>query len=78
MLIVINHFFMFQRESKGTVYFSDDLIDAKQAVEDTLAAYKALLSQLDAQQTQHVLRSIGLKMQELEAQLKMMEDELLE
>ena len=71
-------FCLFQRESKGTVYFSDDLADATEAVKGTLKVYNALLEQLDSQQKQHVLRTIGLKMQELEAQLKMIEDELLE
>ena len=69
---------LFQRESKGTTYFSDDMSDAQEAVNTTLDAYQSLLNELNEQQTQHVLRSIGLKMEELKAQLKMIEDELKE
>ncbi|XP_005096601.1 uncharacterized protein LOC101854564 [Aplysia californica] len=56
------------RESMGTVYFSDDMSDAQAAVSDTLVEYKQLLSQLSADQRQEVLKTIGLRMEELKAQ----------
>ncbi|XP_038064295.1 uncharacterized protein LOC119734802 [Patiria miniata] len=64
------------RESKGSVYFNEDLQDADQAVEETLADFKRLLSQLDDAQRQTVTRSIGLKMEELSAQQQMIRESL--
>ncbi|KAK6171142.1 hypothetical protein SNE40_019395 [Patella caerulea] len=66
------------RESKGTVYFSDDVIDAKSAVEETLTEYQTLLNKISDSQKQQVMRTIGLRMEELKAQLTAMEDELKE
>lgn len=43
--------------------------DAKTAVKDALSQYEDLLSMLSAEQKRNVVASIGLKMEELKAQL---------
>lgn len=58
-----------QRSSAGTVYFNDDMQDAKTAVKDALSRYEDLLSMLSTEQKRNVVASIGLKMEELKAQL---------
>lgn len=68
--------FYFQRESKGTVYFSDDMKEAQQAVEETLTEYKLLLEKLSDKQRQDVVSSLGLRMEELKAQQAAMEEEV--
>lgn len=70
--------FVFQRESQGTVYFSEDLEDAQEAVNGTLIEYKQLLDKLSDTQRQEVISTLGLRMEELKAQQKAIEDELIE
>ncbi|KAK7481035.1 hypothetical protein BaRGS_00027754 [Batillaria attramentaria] len=62
------------RESVGTTYFSDDMSDAQEAVSNTLAAYEALLSELEKDQKDDVVRTIGLRMEELRAQEQAIKD----
>ena len=62
----------------GTVYFSDDMEDAQSAVKDTLDEYNQLLERLSDDQRADVLRTIGLKMQELKAQLQAIHETLQE
>ncbi|XP_045213486.1 uncharacterized protein LOC123564179 [Mercenaria mercenaria] len=64
------------RESHGTVYFSEDLEDAQTAVDETLTEYKQLLDQLSDQQRKEVISTLGLRMEELKAQQRAIEDEL--
>ncbi|XP_033734964.1 uncharacterized protein LOC117323692 [Pecten maximus] len=64
------------RESQGTVYFSDDMSEAQEAVQDTLEEYRSLLSKLDETQKQNVVRTIGLRMEELKAQQAALEESL--
>ncbi|XP_071797890.1 uncharacterized protein [Asterias amurensis] len=64
------------RESMGTVYFNDDLEDADGAVEETLKEYKSLLARLSEEQKQTVMRTIGLRMEELSAQQIMIRESL--
>ena len=52
----------------GTVYFSDDMQDAQNAVSETLKEYSELLSNLSELQKEEVVRTIGLRMEELKAQ----------
>ncbi|XP_033108059.1 uncharacterized protein LOC117109756 [Anneissia japonica] len=65
-------------ESKDTVYFNDDLNDASEAVNETLRTYSTLLDILTEQQKQNVVRSIGLKMEELKAHQSLIIDSLKE
>jgi len=66
------------RESLGTTYFSEDMQDAQTAVKDTLAEYAQLLSQLSDKQKEEVVRTIGLKMEELKAQEMALNEELVD
>ena len=63
-------------EAKGTVYFNEDLQEAKESIEETLAKYKSLLSKLSEEQERNVRRTIGLKMEELKAQEAMILESL--
>ncbi|XP_060571461.1 uncharacterized protein LOC132729669 [Ruditapes philippinarum] len=64
------------RESQDTVYFSEDLEDAQKAVEETLTEYRQLLDKLTDQQRQEIISTIGLRMEELKAQQRAIEDHL--
>ncbi|RUS89726.1 hypothetical protein EGW08_002544 [Elysia chlorotica] len=66
------------RESMETVYFSDDMAEAQEAVTTTLDQYQKLLSQLSESQRQEVLRTIGLRMEELKAQEQALKDAVLD
>lgn len=68
--------FFFQRESMNTVYFSEDMQEAAEAVSQTIQMYEKLLNELDENQKKDVVRTIGLKMAELKAQQSAMEEEL--
>ncbi|GFO38741.1 hypothetical protein PoB_006524600 [Plakobranchus ocellatus] len=64
------------RESMETVYFSEDMAEAQEAVKATLDQYRKLLEQLSEDQRQEVLRTIGLRMEELKAQEQAITDSL--
>lgn len=65
------------RESQGTVYFSDDIEDAQQAIKDTLEQYSNLVQKLTSEQRQKVSATLGLRMEELKAQQAALEEMLL-
>lgn len=58
------------------MYFNEDLQDARTAVEEAVRQYTDLLSRLSETQTQRVVAAIGLKMEELKAQLVAITEEL--
>ena len=60
-----------------TVYFDEDMKDAEDAIKDTLDTYEDLLRQLTEEQKANVTRTIGLKMEELKAQLDMIKETIL-
>ena len=60
-----------------TVYFDEDMKDAEDAIKDTLDTYQDLLKQLTEEQKANVTRTIGLKMEELKAQLDMIKESIL-
>lgn len=60
----------------NTVYFSEDMQEAAEAVSQTIQMYEKLLNELDENQKKDVVRTIGLKMAELKAQQAAMEEEL--
>lgn len=62
------------RSSLGTVYFSEDVLDTQAQVKETLDDYTDLLSRLNEKQKRTVIQSIGLKMEELKAQMSLLED----
>ena len=78
LVLNISPFFFFQRESKDTVYFSEDLEDAQEAVTETLTEYKQLLDKLSDQQRQEVISTLGLRMEELKAQQRAIEEDLID
>ncbi len=61
-----------------SVYFDEDMKDAEDAIKETLTMYGRLLDRLNEEQKQHVTRTIGLKMEELKAQLNMIKESLRE
>ncbi|ROT81809.1 hypothetical protein C7M84_025036 [Penaeus vannamei] len=62
------------RSSAGTVYFSEDMEDTTAQVQETLQDYHALLERLTEKQKKQVIQSIGLKMEELKAQMSLLQD----
>lgn len=60
----------------NTVYFSEDMQEAAEAVSQTIQMYEKLLNELDENQKKDVVKTIGLKMAELKAQQAAMEEEL--
>ncbi|KAG8237322.1 hypothetical protein J437_LFUL014487 [Ladona fulva] len=66
------------RNSMGTVYFSDDMTDAEVMVDEVCKDYEKLLSDLDSGQSGKVTRAIGLKVEELKAQLQLLKESIKE
>ncbi|XRB05492.1 hypothetical protein NFJ02_24g54430 [Pycnococcus provasolii] len=67
------------RDSMETVYFNEEFHDAKQAVQETLQAWEEHLSSIQDQDKKDALmRSNGMKMEQLRAELATLEDMLLE
>ncbi|XP_034251253.1 uncharacterized protein LOC117651371 [Thrips palmi] len=64
------------RGSVGTVYFSEDMTDAENAIQEVLSDYDALMKEMNEDQKRSVVRTIGLKMEELKAQVQMLKDSL--
>ena len=69
-------YFILQRASTDTVYFNEDMQDAKQAVQEALQHYEDLLSMLNVDQRQTIVASIGLKIEELRAHMNAMTEEI--
>jgi hypothetical protein len=67
---------LLQRASVNTVYFNEDIQDARTAVEEAIGQYNDLLSMLSETQRQSVVVTIGLKMEELKAQLVAITEEM--
>ena len=59
-----------------TVYFSEDMKEAEDAVKDTLQEYESLLQRLSDKQREDVVRTIGLRMEELKAQVDAIHESL--
>ncbi|CAI8007757.1 hypothetical protein GBAR_LOCUS5360 [Geodia barretti] len=64
------------RASANTVYFNEDMQDARIAVEEAVGQYNNLLSMLSETQSRSVVATIGLKMEELKAQLAAITEEM--
>lgn len=64
------------RSSMGTVYFSDDMTDAEAVIDEVLTEYESLLKLLTDSQSKDVTRAIGLKMEELKAQLQLLKESI--
>jgi hypothetical protein len=61
-------------ESKETVYFNEEASVARDAANEALAAFDALLARLPPADADALRRSMGLKMEQLKAELKQLED----
>jgi hypothetical protein len=61
-------------ESKETVYFNEEASIARDAANEALAAFDALLARLPPTDADALRRSMGLKMEQLKAELKQLED----
>ncbi|KAL9243712.1 hypothetical protein vseg_017567 [Gypsophila vaccaria] len=61
-------------ESKETVYFNEEAECARTAVNQVLQMFDALLPKLDPPERNALLRSMGLKIQQLKAELQQLND----
>ncbi|KAG0228809.1 hypothetical protein BGW41_003340 [Actinomortierella wolfii] len=68
----------YAEEAKGTVYYNEDKEAARAAVQECLDQFDSLMSECTEEQKTDVQRKIGLKIQELKAQLDALNAEELE
>ncbi|KAF9972230.1 hypothetical protein BGZ73_004690 [Actinomortierella ambigua] len=68
----------YAEEAKGTVYYNDDKEAARVAVQECLDQFNTLMGECTEEQKTDVQRKIGLKIQELKAQLDALNAEELE
>ncbi len=61
-------------ESKETVYFDEEAESARAAVKVVLDAYDGLIARLDESERGALQRSMGLKMEQLKAELQQLND----
>ncbi|KAL5230526.1 hypothetical protein ABZP36_029302 [Zizania latifolia] len=61
-------------DSKETVYFDEEAACARDAAGDALAAFDALLARLPPADADSLRRSMGLKMEQLKAELKQLDE----
>ena len=64
-------------ESKGTVYFEEDLKEARQIIEDLLERYEQARESLPAGEADQLVQLVGLKMEELRSRLNVLLEELI-
>ncbi|KAG2442696.1 hypothetical protein HXX76_002779 [Chlamydomonas incerta] len=58
----------YAKEEAETVYFNESVAEAKKAVEACLGRWEALLAALPEEERQRVMRSMGLKISQLQAE----------
>jgi uncharacterized protein YPO0396 len=61
-------------ESAGTTYFNEEATIAHEAADDALQAYSKLLEDAESDDAGDVQRSMGLKMEQLKAEVQMLKD----
>ncbi|KAK9757332.1 hypothetical protein RND81_01G155900 [Saponaria officinalis] len=61
-------------DSKETVYFNEEAECAKNAVNEVLEMFNGLLGKLEGQERDALLRSMGLKIEQLKAELQQLDD----
>jgi len=59
----------FTKEDIGTTYFNDAFQDAKKLVDETISEYRKLLDSLNGDEKGKLQRSMGMKMEQLKAEL---------
>ncbi|XP_052202515.1 embryogenesis-like protein [Diospyros lotus] len=61
-------------DSKETVYFDEEAVCARDAVKEVLEMYEGLLSKLPENEKAAIQRSMGLKIEQLKAELEQLND----
>lgn len=61
-------------ESKETVYFNEEAECARVAVKEVLNMFDALLGRLENKEREALQRSMGLKMEQLKAELQQLDE----
>jgi hypothetical protein len=61
-------------ESKETVYFNEEAACARDAVNEVLDLFQKLLEKLPDEEKGAVMRSMGLKMEQLKAELNQLDE----
>lgn len=61
-------------EDAETVYFNDSALEARQHVEAVLGRWAGVLNRLDTAEKAKLQRSMGLKMEQLKAELKQLDE----
>jgi hypothetical protein len=61
-------------DSKETVYFNEEAACARDAANEVLGAFDALLARVPPADADKLRRSMGLKMEQLKAELKQLEE----
>lgn len=61
-------------DSKETVYFDEEAECARAAVKEVLDLFSGLLSKLKESEKEALQRSMGLKIEQLKAELKQLDD----
>jgi hypothetical protein len=61
-------------ESKETVYFNEEAECARDAVKEVLDMFQKLLQKLPDEEKGAVMRSMGLKMEQLKAEINQLDD----
>lgn len=56
-------------QDAGTVYFNESAEEARKLVKDTLSRWDALIGSLTQEDKERLVRSMGLKMEQLKAEL---------
>ncbi|KAL6047139.1 DNA repair protein XRCC4 [Balamuthia mandrillaris] len=62
------------RENANTTYFNDDLADAREAVQKTLARYQQLLDTMEEEPARKLREAQNPKMEQLKQELQMLEE----
>lgn len=64
----------FAREDAETVYFNDSAEEARRAVSNVLDRWQGLLAKVPEEEQGRLQRSMGLKIEQLKAELKELDD----
>jgi hypothetical protein len=62
------------RESEGTTYFEEDLDQSIEDVDKAIGVFEGLLADLDEERRGGLMRSQGLKVEQLRGELKLIMD----
>jgi hypothetical protein len=63
----------YAKEDAGTTYFNESCQDARRLVGETLERFDSVLAQLDEEERGRLQRSMGMKMEQLKAELQLLD-----